>query len=105
MNVTSRISKFTKLNGLITRKRLQATLTVFLVEEDFKLVVELVLEHVVYPGDGLLIRQLSVHEGTPAGLLHNFGAIVAGDLAEGFVAVHDGEVDYLCVGQQEAAVS
>lgn len=30
--------------------------------------------------------------------------VVAGDLAEGLVAVHDGEVDDLCVGQQEAAV-
>lgn len=31
-------------------------------------------------------------------------AIVAGDLAEGFVTVNDGEVDDLGVGQEEAAV-
>lgn len=68
------------------------------------MVVELVLEDVIYSADGLLVRQLPVHKSAPAGLLHYLGSVVARNLAEGFVAVHNGEVDYLGVGQQEAAV-
>lgn len=40
----------------------------------------------------------------PAGLLHDLGAVVATHLAERFVAVHDGVVHDLRVGQQETAV-
>lgn len=41
---------------------------------------------------------------SPAGFLHDLGAVVATHLAEGFVAVHNRVVDDLRVGQQEAAV-
>lgn len=66
--------------------------------------MQLVLQHVVHPADGLLVRQLAEHEGAPARLLHHLGAVVAGNLAERLVAVHYGVVDYLCVRQKETAV-
>lgn len=63
-----------------------------------------ILERLLDLADGLLISQLAVHEGAATRLLHHLGPIEAGDLAEGLAAVHDGEVDDLGVGQQQAAI-
>ena len=79
-------------------------LTVFLVEQNLELVVKLVFQDVVNPTDRLLVSQFAIHECAPAGLLHDFRPVVAGNLAEGLVAVNYGEVDDLCVGQKETAV-
>lgn len=79
-------------------------LTIFLVEQDFELVVELMFEHVIYPAYSLLVGQFPVHEGTSACLLHHLRPVVAGDLAEGLVTVDYGEVHDLGVRQQETAI-
>lgn len=79
-------------------------LTVFLVEQYLELVVQLMLEHVIDAIDRLLVGELAEHERAAAGLLHHLGAVVAGDLAERLVAVHDREVDDLRVRQQETAI-
>lgn len=41
---------------------------------------------------------------SPARFLHDFRPVVSADLAESLVAVDDGEVHYLSVGQYETAV-
>lgn len=82
----------------------QRLLTVLLVEQYLELVVELVLEDVVDPAYRLLVGQLPVHEGTSARLLHDLRPVVAGDLAEGLVAVDYREVHDLGVRQQETAI-
>ena len=45
--------------------------TVLLVEQNLKLVVFVVIQPVVYPLNGLFIRQIAAHEGTAARLLHD----------------------------------
>lgn len=41
---------------------------------------------------------------SPAGLLHNFRPVIPADLAKVLIAIHDGEVHYLSVGQQKRTV-
>lgn len=51
-----------------------------------------------------LVGHLAVHKRASAALLHDFGAIVAGDLAERLGAVDDGIVHDLSIRQEEARV-
>ncbi len=83
---------------------LHALLTVLLVEQDLKLLRLVLVQRGVDLLDGGLVRELAVHEAHPAGLLHHLGPVVARRLAEGLVAVDDGVVNDLGVGQQEARV-
>lgn len=41
----------------------------------------------------------------PAGFLHDFSSIVSADFTKRFIAIDNGKVDYLSVGQQEGTVS
>lgn len=41
------------------------------------------------------------YQPPPAGLLHNLCPVVAADLAKGLIAIDDGEIHYLSVGQQK----
>lgn len=79
-------------------------LTIFLVKENLKLVVQLMLEDMVYSTDCLLIGKFAEHKGTPAGFLHYFRPVVAGNLAERLVAINYRVVDDLGVRQKETAV-
>lgn len=63
-----------------------------------------IIERLLDFGDGRFVGHLSVHERASATLLHDFGAVVARNLAEGLRAVDDGIVHNLSVGQQEARI-
>lgn len=49
--------------------------------------------------NNLLITSIS-----PARFLHDFGSIVAADLAEWLIAVHYWKINYLSVGQQKRTI-
>lgn len=79
-------------------------LTCLLVEENFELFHRVVVQRLFDSGDGVSVGHLSVHETASTRLLHDFGPVVARDLAEGLRAVDDRIVDDLCIGQKETAV-
>lgn len=80
-------------------------LTVLFVEQDFKLILLMLVEGLFDLVYRVPVCELPIHEADPAGLLHHLSSVVAGCLAEGLVAVDDRVVDNLCVRQQEACVS
>jgi len=86
------------------RKERRGVLTVLLVEQDLELVRLVVVQRVVDLVDGSLVGELAVHEAHAARLLHDLCAVVTRRLAEGLVAVDDGVVHDLSVGQQETSV-
>lgn len=69
------------------------------------MVHRVVVQNLLHLADRLLISQLAIHETAATRLLHHLGPVVAGDLAEALAAVDYRVVDYLRVGQQEAAIS
>lgn len=80
-------------------------LTIFLVQKYLELIVKLMFQNLIYPVNRFFISQFSVHESTSARLLHHFRPVVAGNLAEGLVAIYNREIYNLCVGQKKTAVS
>ena len=79
-------------------------LTVFLVEEDLHLLLGEGLEGHLDRLHGLLVGEVAAHESARAALLHDLGAVVAGQLAETLVAEHDRVVDDPSVRQDEIVI-
>ena len=79
-------------------------LTRLLVEENLELFHRVVVERLFYSCDGIAVSHLAIHETASARLLHDFGPVVARDLAERLRAVDDRVVDDLCIGQKETAI-
>ena len=79
-------------------------LTVFLVKKNLKLVLLVLVERVFNLLNSLIIREFSVHEAHPTGLLHNFGPVISRSFAEGFIAINNGIIHYLSVRQQKTCI-
>jgi len=79
-------------------------LTVLFVQQNFHLFLHHGFKGMVGLGDSLFVRQLAVHEGTGATLLHHFCTVVSGQLAKAIVAVNNGVVHDAGVGQYKTTV-
>lgn len=74
-------------------------LTILAVEADFSAVLLVALQGFVQTLQGWLTGLWAIEETAAAGLLHDFSATVARELAEAVRAVDDGKAPWaLCVG-------